>query len=174
MIKTKTNWVAVCQVALTAGVAFAGVSVACFLLREHVVPFHAEAKGYLFSGYLTLGSFLLTTKTFVITRLQEGLFQSKEYCDLHEEASGRKGIKKVGERNEPLRRLTEFLVWSVCLCLITAVLQLVLSALKSFYASTVALGLAAAALALVLRSWLLMRQFMHQYLIVANKKPVSS
>lgn len=91
-----------------------GAFAAAFLLGlffwDHLADFHKEVRGYLFSGFLTLGSFLLTTKTFVITRLQDGLFHTPEYDDLHKRAVAQVGESRIGPRNVGLSRLTEFLV----------------------------------------------------------------
>ncbi|WP_052300308.1 hypothetical protein [Opitutus terrae] len=147
-------------------------AIACGTWWGEIVEFHNDIRGYLFSGFLTLGSFLLTTKTFVITRLQEGLFQKREYDEWYRIAVQQHGVEKVGARNQPLRNLTEFLVWSVVSCLGTAVCQLLLSAVKHPFATTVAFGASAGALSLVLRAWWHLRALMLDYLDYANREKV--
>lgn len=150
---------------------FLGIT-ACVMLWSKVADFHETVRGYLFSGFLTLGSFLLTTKTFVITRLQDGLFHTIEYDKKYKEAVRQNGKEKTGERNEGLRRLTEFLVWSVFSCMAVSVGQLLLSACRSNLASAIALAACCASLFLVLRSWIYIRSFIHEYLEFANDRPL--
>lgn len=144
----------------------------CYFFWDKLPKFHETVRGFLFSGFLTLGSFLLTTKTFVITRLQDGLFHTNEYDLKHQVAVHQNGTEKTGARNEGLRRLTEFLVWSVFSCMSVAVVQLILSTCESSITSAVSLSAAAASLFLVLLSWLYIRDFMHQYLELANSRPL--
>jgi hypothetical protein len=134
--------------------------------------FHSDIRGYIFSGLLTLGSFLLTTKTFVITRLQEGLFQSKEYSKDHNDAVEKYGNAFTGDRNQHLQNLSEFLAWSVAACLSTAILQLIISQTESNELSIIALSCVCGSFTLVLKSWWHLRRLIQKYLTLANKSPV--
>jgi hypothetical protein len=154
----------------TWGTGFAIALVGSWVGSAHIVGFHKDVRGYLFSGLLTLGSFLLTTKTFVVTRLQEGLFQRREYDQWYKIAVEQSGESAVGARNQPLRNLTEFLVWSVVSCLLTAVGQLLLSTAMNPWTTALAFGASLGALSLVLRAWWHLRGLMHTYLEYADRQ----
>jgi len=142
----------------------------CIIFWTDILSFHKENRGYIFSGLLTLGSFLLATKTFIITRLQDGLFQTKEYDDTYTIAIEQSDEGKVGERNQPLRNLAEFLSWGIASCLITALLQLILGVCNNITCTIVALGASLGALAIVLRGWWHLRGIIHTYLEHANRQ----
>jgi hypothetical protein len=137
-----------------------------------VVALHKDIRGYLFSGLMTLGSFLLSTKTFIVTRLQEGLFQLPEYNAKWEIFKEQNPSRRDEPRNAPLRELTEYISLSVFSCLSISVVQLGLSFAQSIWASAIGLCASASVLFFVLNAWSCMRRLIQDYLEAANKIPI--
>lgn len=115
----------------------------------------AKLQVPLFAGFLTLGSFLLTLKTFVIVKLKESLYDTDFY---------KKRVKKMRELQSelsmygPLKTLSTFLVYAVIVSLGTATAQLTVGFLPSRLAVAACLSAAATTLFVVAYAWLLIKR----------------
>lgn len=104
----------------------------------------------LFSGFLTIGGFLLTLKTFVLIKLKESLYGSDFYqAELKEKRHLNPNLSTYG----PLSRLGHFLIFSVVGALITATAQLSIGFIHHKVAAAVCIGFAATTLLLVFKAW---------------------
>jgi hypothetical protein len=108
----------------------------------------------LFTGFLTLGSFLLTLKTFVIVKLKEELYDSIAY---KERIKKNRLLQPDLESYAPLSRLAKFLVYTVILALITSVAQMTIGFLPYRIASAVCISFATTTLMLVIYAWWLIK-----------------
>ncbi|EFH3931058.1 TPA: hypothetical protein PW931_004823 [Escherichia coli] len=82
-------------------------------------------RGYVFSSFLGISSFLLSLLTFVVINLKEKMFDSEDYLDIYrkgEELSENDPIKK-SDLYKPLLNITYLLVLSIAFCLLTCLLQ---------------------------------------------------
>lgn len=109
----------------------------------------------LFTGFLTLGSFLLTLKTFVIVKLKESLYDTDFY---KKRVNRLRNLSPTLETYAPLSRLATFLVYTVICALITAGAQMTVGFLPNKFAAGVCVSLAATTLFLVLYAWLLIKR----------------
>ena len=50
--------------------------------------YHKNLRGYLFSGFISVGSFLLSLHTFVIINLRDKVFATQEYKEIYSIATG--------------------------------------------------------------------------------------
>ncbi|APZ07224.1 hypothetical protein BWI95_20335 [Kosakonia cowanii JCM 10956 = DSM 18146] len=82
-------------------------------------------RGYVFSSFLGISSFLLSLLTFVVINLKEKMFDSEDYI-----ATFRKGKKlddsvdiKKSDLYRPLLNITYLLVLSIAFCLLTCLSQ---------------------------------------------------
>ncbi len=92
-----------------------------------LVAFYAEnLRGSLFAGFLTLGGFLFSAKTFIVVKMKEGVYDTDGYTDRLEIL---RRDHPDAEHYAPLKRLTGFLFYTVLMCLVTAVAQLTLGLL---------------------------------------------
>ena len=109
----------------------------------------------LFTGFLTLGGFLLTLKTFVLIKLKEELYGSDKYRERHAE---RKLLNPDISYYGPLSRLGNFLIQSVLLALLTSFYQFTFGFVKCDIIAAIGLALAFTTSTIVLFAWWNIRQ----------------
>lgn len=125
----------------------------------------------LFTGFLTIGGFLLTLKTFVIVKLKESLYDSEAYKNRLER---KKHLKPDLSAYGPLSRLASFLILSVISALITAASQLSIGFIPHKLAAAACLSLAITTLVLVLTSWWLIRANLADWFSLLEKEAKKS
>jgi hypothetical protein len=113
-------------------------------------------RGSLFAGFLTLGGFLMSLKTFIIVNMKKEVYDSAAYTKRFDAL---KLTKPSLCRYEPLQALSNVLFVTILACLSTSVMQLTVGLVENFYASLLCLMFAASSIALL--AWTL-------YLIRAN------
>jgi len=96
--------------------------------------YHKNLRGYLFSGFISVGSFLLSLHTFVIVNLKEKVFGTVEYLEVFKKASGSEIVKQC-DLYKPLDNLSGFINSSIWLSIITAISQFTIGLSTNFYAS---------------------------------------
>lgn len=112
---------------LYAAAIFIGLKINCGV-EALVHAYQAYMRGYIFSAFLGVSSFLLSLLTFVVINLKEKMFDSKDYLGLYRSFNNmneddpltKKGVYK------PLRIITVVLVLAISCCIITSVLQFTL------------------------------------------------
>lgn len=107
----------------------------------------------LFTGFLTLGGFLLSMKTFVLANVKKDVYDSEAFTKFMRELAA-DGINL--NPYEALYQLQTGLTFSICFSLFASASQFTLGVLRSWWGKPTACTLAALALAFVLWSvWLL-------------------
>lgn len=112
-----------------------------------------KLRGSLFAGFLTLGGFLLSLKTFIVVNMKKEVFESPAYKAQWEQQKKLDTKNKMGKRYTPLRYLSGVLYAAILSCLSTAVLQLTVGLVNSFLAALVCLW--AVSVSLLLLAWAL-------------------
>lgn len=139
---------------------FAIVLAVCYYYNSNMMDvelfdfYEENLRGSLFAGFLTLGSFLLSLKTGIVIKIKEGVYDKAEY---QSEVQSRPTSKKILSVYGPLKRLSRALAWSVGLSIVTASLQLTLGLYPVWWAAAVCLASAAAAIAFLLCSFILIQ-----------------
>jgi len=90
--------------------------------------YKASMRGYFFSAFLGISSFLLSLLTFVVINLKEKMFDSDDYKKIfiiHRELKSEAEIVK-GELYRPLVIITTMLVFSIASSIATSILQFTL------------------------------------------------
>ncbi len=109
----------------------------------------------LFTGFLTVGGFLLSLKTFILIKLREDLYDLPAYeTRLRQKQLQNNSLTKYG----PLKRLGDFLVYSVAAAMLTATSQLTLGFVSNRIASALCLASAMMTIVMVLSAWWLIRE----------------
>ena len=107
--------------------------------------YQEQLRADLFSGFLSLGGFMLAAMTFTIMKLKEAFCDSEEYKRLLDDD------RVIGVTHadpyRPLRQLTQLFAAAIAMCLTTALLQVTIGFIDSQPA--VALCLSTATLASV-------------------------
>ncbi|WP_193568771.1 hypothetical protein [Citrobacter sp. NCU1] len=124
--KNQLTWLVLTSLTITLVIFFSFKKLGIF--DNGFYDFYAKnLRGYFFSGFISVGSFLLSLHTFVIVNLKDKLFSSDHYRERY--AKSRQ--IKVGEINEkdilkPLDRLSCFINISIWLSISTAIAQFTL------------------------------------------------
>lgn len=128
---------------------------------DRLVPFFAGSlRGSLFAGFLTVGGFLFSLKTFIIVKLKESVYDHKGY------------EKRVIEQRElnpaisfygPLRRLSHLLFVAVLASILTAVLQLTVGLINHWIAVLVCIWAAVFSVILLIIALILIKRNLDQW-----------
>lgn len=108
----------------------------------------------LFSGFLTVGSFLLALKTGLLIKLKEGLYDTKAY---HALVAEKRQINPNLSFYGPLTRLGKFLVVTVISALLTSFYQITLGWIPFNLIAAIAMAAALTTSAMVIVSWYYIR-----------------
>ena len=94
--------------------------------------FAENLRGNLFAGFLTVGGFLFSLKTFIVIKMKENVYDHRKYKDrVEEHRKHNKDITFYG----PLRRLSGLLFVSVLSSIFSAVMQLTVGLIDKWYAA---------------------------------------
>jgi hypothetical protein len=130
------------------------------VIGDHFFEFYQKnLRGYLFSGFISVGSFLLSLHTFVIINLRDKLFSTEPYKQKFAKAN-RIEVDKIQEKElfKPLDRLSCFLNLSIWLSFTTAISQFTLGLANFTPLSIVCIWLAILTLTFMLNSLILIRE----------------
>ncbi|WP_414616150.1 hypothetical protein [Stenotrophomonas geniculata] len=136
--------VATVLAAIIYGVANAAL---CWLPARAYCPeiaafgaFYGERlRGSLFAGFLTLGGFLLSLKTFIVVNMKKEVFDTEEYLREWRSQKLLDVRNKMGGRFDPLRLLSQTIFLAIASCVFTAVLQLTLGLAETWWAAAICL-----------------------------------
>lgn len=143
-------------------------------------PYCAEMNGFgsfyakslrssLFSGFLTLGGFLLSLKTFIVVNMKKEVFDNEKYKQEWVEQKKLDVDGKMGSRFGPLKDLANSLYVSIVFCVATAVSQLTIGLFEAIWSSVICLLLATISIMLLLKSLYLIRVNLNRMFEFLNK-----
>ena len=112
--------------------------------------YQTAARTPIFTGFITMGSFLLAMKSGILGRLKEA-YDSDEYASDYDEklALGNRSAADFPYYG-PLERLSKALGWNVIFCFLTSFCQMTLGFWNNHFAYAVCVGTAVTCLGLVL------------------------
>lgn len=104
---------------------------------SQLIEYYGEnLRGNLFTGFLTVGGFLFSLKTFIIINMKENVYDHRKYKErVEEQRELNRSITFYG----PLKRLSHLLFVSVLASIVSAVLQLTLGLIDHWVAVLVCL-----------------------------------
>ncbi len=137
-------------IALASALLVAGAACAVQeLVGTDVAKFYGEKmRGSLFAGFLGLGGFLLSLKTFILVKMKEELYGHPKYRERYE--TERTQDPKIALYS-PLQSLKSLLLWAIASSLITAVLQMSLGLWEQKWAAIGCMSAAAFTIGLLLQ-----------------------
>lgn len=130
-------------------------------LRQLQHVYVTSMRGSMFTGFLTMCSFLMAAKTFLVTNLKQEVYSRKEYVQFHLDTAPHPDRVTAAELNEPLRDLSRLLLRNVTLSLITCVAQFSVGLIPCWPATLVCLGLAAVTVGYLAKTLFKMRGNLH-------------
>lgn len=107
-------------------------------------------RGHLFAGFLALGGFLLSLKTFIVVTMKENVYDDKKYIKNWEAQSKLNPTLKL---YAPLKQLSNFLYYAIFASMLSAILQMSLGLFEHWIASAIAIW--SAIYATLLLAWCL-------------------
>lgn len=119
-------------------------SLACDAIQPLQVFYAEKLRASLFAGLLTVGSFLMSLKTFIIVNMKKEVFDTQGYRD-------RFSAAKSGKLYDPLKQLSDMLFATIVACITASVSQLTIGLIPTVFTSI--LPISAAVIALILLSW---------------------
>ena len=152
-------------------VALGGYVVAVGIVCDHWVwwhPYCAAITGFgdfyatnlrasFFAGFLTLGGFLLSLKTFIVVNMKKEVFDAPTYDALWRNAKKLAKGGRLESKYAPLRDLTFILFAAILSCVATAVLQVTVGLFATWWAAMICLWAAAISISMLVWSLILIR-----------------
>lgn len=84
--------------------------------------YFSQLRSNFFTGFLTVGSFMLSLKTFIVVKLKESVFDSEAYRQIFAERAHR-FAEPDKEYYLPLRNLSKLLFFTITSAVVTAVIH---------------------------------------------------
>lgn len=126
------------------------------------VTFYAEKiRSSLFTGLLTVGSFLLSLKVFIVVKFKENVFDSPEYV---KRLQARRKINPEIEHYGPVRNLSKVLFVAILSALLASASQITIGLIGHPVAFLFCISAAAFAAAMLLQTLLLIRSILTEWL----------
>lgn len=120
-----------------------------------VPDFYAKnIRASFFTGFLTVSSFLLSLKTFIIVKLKENIFDSKQYKEL---VSSRRKLNNDLTLYGPIRRLSNLVFITICACISASISQLTIGLIDHWVASIFCLLLAIFAICMLVETLMVIK-----------------
>lgn len=131
-----------------------------------VKTYHDYMRGYFFSAFLGISSFLLSLLTFVVINLKEKMFDSDDYKGMYRKFNGMDDGDEIVKREiyKPLVVITTLLVISIASCIITAVSQFTFGLSDNPWVLVIPTSAPFFAIAFMSLSLLQMTQLIYQWL----------
>ncbi|KAB7619472.1 hypothetical protein [Alkalilimnicola sp. S0819] len=150
----------VATISLALSVWFAGTEV------EVVGFYEKNLRGNLFAGFLTVGGFLLSLKTFIVIKLKENVYGHRDYKALFD---SQKKLDSSIRLYDPLRNLSEFLYWSVLSSIVAAIAQLTIGLFGNYWLTLLAIWFAVFAMSVLVASLLLIKRSLNDWFEFINR-----
>ncbi len=112
-------------------------------------------RGHLFAGFLALGGFLLSLKTFIVVNMKENVYDNEKY---QENWRDQKKIKPDLKLYAPLKELSDLLFYAILAAIVSAILQMTLGLYSHWLAALICLSSAVYAVVLLVASLVLIKQ----------------
>lgn len=137
-------------------------------IQRAVTFFSEKIRASLFTGLLTVGSFLLSLKVFIVVKFKETVFDSKEYKERLEE------LRKVNpslEHYAQVRNLSLVLFTAIASAISAAACQLTIGLLEHPAAMLICVFIASFAGAMLMQTLILIKLILGEWLDHMEVKP---
>lgn len=134
----------------------------CWFIDCKPIDTYSNLKNSLFTGFLTVGSFLLSLKTFIIAKQSE-ILKSDWYTNLYEKYKSTLKDKKV-DKFTPLENINNIIAATIFSCFLTSVLHLLLVFFYNIYYLSLCFGLTVGTLFIVIRITFIMKSLTNKWI----------
>lgn len=118
-------------------------------------------RASLFTGLLTVGSFLLSLQAFIVVKLKENVFDSPIY---RERVASRKKLDPRITLYGPVKRLSSMLFLSTASAILASVCQLTFGLIQDWHATFICIFAASFAISMLVAALLLIRSALRDWL----------
>lgn len=130
--------------------------------KELIPEFYAKnIRGSLFTGFLTVGSFLLSLKAFIVVKLKENIFDTDLYKKRLEE---RRKLNKSLTLYGPVKRLSTLLFVSISTAITASVSQLTIGLIPHWAATSFCIFVAVFAISMLVSTLILIKSTLDEWL----------
>lgn len=128
--------------------------------------YRVSMRGYFFSAFLGISSFLLSLLTFVVINLKEKMFDSDDYRNMYIKHMELKMGDEIVKRNlyKPLIIITTMLVFSIVFSIVTSILQFTLGLSECVWILIIPTFVPFMAISFMILSLYQMTQLIYQWL----------
>lgn len=124
-------------------------------LHSDFAAFYADnIRGHLFTGFLALGGFLLSLKTFIIVTMKDGVYDTDAYRKVWRESKKRNVNFKL---YTPLKELSDLLFYAILASIGAAIMQMTFGLCSIWWIALICVFSAVYASALLVRSLFLIK-----------------
>lgn len=118
-------------------------------------------RGSLFTGFLTVGSFLLSLKAFIVVKLKENIFDSAIYKErLKQQRKLNPNLTLYG----PVKRLSQLIFLTICSALTASVSQLTIGLIQHWLATFFCIFVSIFAISMLISTLLLIKTTLDEWL----------
>jgi hypothetical protein len=133
----------------------------CFADLFWLPDFYAKnMRASFFTGFLTIGSFLLSLKIFIVIKLKENIYDSKEYRDNFE---NKKKIDNSLTIYGPLKRLSDLLFVTISSAIVASVFQLSVGLIDNCFAVLLCIFMAVFSFSMLVMVLCLIRSILNDW-----------
>lgn len=134
--------------------------------ESDLVSFYEKhLRGNLFAGFLTVGGFLLSLKTFILIKLKENVYDHSEYRKRFDD---QKKLDSSIRRYDPLKRLSDFLYWAVLSTILAAIAQLTIGLFGNYLLTLAAIWFAVFAMGVLVATLILIKSSLNDWFAFIN------
>lgn len=125
--------------------------------------YFSQLRSNFFTGFLTVGSFMLSLKTFIVVKLKESVYDSESYRKTFEEQKHRyTNVQDAYYR--PLRNLSRLLFFTITSAVVTAVIHVTFGLFSGIFPFIVCVFSVAFSFVMVLMSLYLIHSNIYDWL----------
>lgn len=170
-ISLKERWVIPLSVVITVAlyiaivlIATKPVGVADFIwlppgTTRKIYDFYAvNLRGSFFTGFLALGGFLMSAKTFIIVNMKKEVYDSEKYEKTWLDGLKLNGADKYWTLFYPLRRLSNIIFYTIAFCFVASIAQLTIGLFKTILAVMICFFLVIVAVCFLMLSLFLIKK----------------
>lgn len=139
-----------------------------FVTQDIVTFYGDKMRGPLFSGFLSVGGFLFSVKTFIVIKLKEAVYDHEAYG---RRLAKLRELKPSLRRYKPLRSMSDLLFFCVLVALVNAATNLTIGLIPSPYAVSFCMALAFAGLLSLILALLVLKRNMADYFDFIDENP---
>lgn len=120
--------------------------------------YSANLRASLFTGFLALGGFLMSAKTFIIVNMKKEVYDSEKYKKDWHDGLKINGAEKYKTLFYPLQRLSNIIFYTIASCFVASISQLTVGLFKSIPTVMVCLFLVIVALSFLMLSLIIIKK----------------